>query len=53
MHGRIGDRHERPGDGDPAVLQGLAQDFQHMFLELRQFIEKQHYLIISRNLSYL
>ena len=32
--GGIGDGGERPGDGDPAILQRLTQDFQDVFLEL-------------------
>ncbi len=49
VHG--GDEHEfrgksealgGAGDGDDAILQGLAQHFQHAALELRQLIQKQH-----------
>lgn len=32
--GGVGDGGERPGDGDPAVLQRLAQDFEDVLLEL-------------------
>lgn len=39
--GRVGDGHEGPGDGDPAILQGLAQDLQDVFLEFGEFIEKE------------
>ena len=36
--GRVGEGNTGPGDGDYTVLHGLAQYFQHIFLELRQFI---------------
>ena len=40
-----------PGDGDMAVFQGLAQDFQHFAVKLGQFVQKQHAVVRQGNLS--
>lgn len=34
-----------PGDDDLSVLQGLAQDFEDLSVELRQLVEEQHALV--------
>jgi hypothetical protein len=38
---RIGQRDRCPGDGHIAVFQRLSENLKDMFLELRQFIEKE------------
>ena len=45
---RLGARH--PGDGDPSVLQGLAQDLQGVLPELRQLVQEQHAPVGQRHL---
>ena len=40
--GRVGQRGGRPGDGDLAFFQGLAQDLQGGAAELRQFVQEEH-----------
>ena len=41
----------RAGDGDPAVLQRLAQHLQHVARELRQLVEEQHAVVRQRHLA--
>jgi hypothetical protein len=40
--GGIGDAGKRPGDGDPAVLHRLAQDFEDVLFEFGKLIQKEH-----------
>jgi len=47
---RIGERHERPGDGDPAVLQGLTEDFEDVLLELGELVQEQNSVMGHGNL---
>ena len=35
----IGCRRGRPANGDDAIFQGLAQGFQGIFLEFREFVQ--------------
>src|SRR5690606_10932175 len=41
----------RPGDHDLATFQGLAKGFQHLAVELRQFVEKEHPLVRQADLA--
>ena len=40
--GRVGERGGRPGDGDFAFFQGLAQHLEGGAAELRQFVQEEH-----------
>ena len=40
-----------PADGDVAGLQRLAQGVEHLALELRQLVEKQHSVVGQRDLA--
>ena len=44
-------RHGGARDGDSAVFQRLAHDFQHVAGELRQFIEKEHAVVGERDFA--
>ncbi|GBE28988.1 hypothetical protein BMS3Bbin03_02946 [bacterium BMS3Bbin03] len=43
--GRVGNGQCRPGNGDLSVFQRLPHHFQHIFLEFRQFIQKQNAVV--------
>src|SRR6266567_4359422 len=47
----VGNGEERPGDGDPAVLQGLTQDFEHVLLEFRELVEEEDSVVGEGDLA--
>ena len=49
--GRVGERGRGPRDGDPAVLQGLAQDLEDVLSELRQLVEKEDPVVREAHLA--
>ncbi len=51
--GGIGNRGERAGDGDAAVLHWLTQHLENVLLELGEFIQKEHPVMRERHLARL
>ncbi len=49
--GRILHREPRAADGDHTILQGLAQDLQHLALELGQLVQEEHAVVRQADLA--
>lgn len=49
----IGQGKQGTGDGDPAIFQRLAQDFQHVFFEFRQLVQEKYPVVGQRNFTRL
>ncbi|GFO59110.1 hypothetical protein GMST_14350 [Geomonas silvestris] len=50
---RVGDAGEGAGDGDPAVLHGLAQHLEDMLLELGKLVQEKDAVVRERDLAWL